>query len=351
MMRWKRTAIWLAILALSVLVLASIEFLRRQGLDPGTWLARVWVLIAAVPLPFIVVALTLKASEVSLNAFAWTTVLRDALPEQKFSFRQTLGVVQGGVGIFAIVPPKFGGFALFGLYRAGFPTIPITTLLATRIVQGISSTILGTLLFLAFMVLTAGIVGQPGYLDVVAEFYANQPLAATLLTGLAIAGLVLLVRHGRDWLRAFAAEIVLGGAILRSPRRYALRVVVPTLMAFAFRWGVTVTLLAAFSIPLSWETLLKVNVSHGIARSVQVTPGGIGTMQAFDLVALRGVAPADVIVAYSLSEATLLFAFNLLFALVALLWAFGWQRTARLLHLPGRPAEVSATPAARPGMS
>ena len=91
-------------------------------------------------------------------------------------------------------------------------------------------------------------------------------------------------------------------------------------------------------IPVTFETLLRVNVSHGIARSVQVTPGGFGTTQAFDLVALRGFASPEVITAYSLSQAAILFVFNIAFGLIALTWAFGWQRTARLIRLPGRPA-------------
>jgi hypothetical protein len=125
-----------------------------------------------------------------------------------------------------------------------------------------------------------------------------------------------------------------------------LRVVAPTLLAFVLRWGVTGTLLAAFNIPVALETLVRVNVSHGIARSVQVTPGGFGTTQAFDLVALRGVAPVEVITAYSLSQAAILFVFNIAFGLVALVWAFGWERTARLMRPSRRHAEPAPVPVA-----
>jgi hypothetical protein len=149
----------------------------------------------------------------------------------------------------------------------------------------------------------------------------------------------------RPWLRGFVAEMALGGAILRSPRRYLGLVVTPTLLAFVLRWGVTATLLAAFMIPLSFETLLRVNVSHGIARSVQVTPGGFGTTQAFDLVALHGIASPEVITAYSLSQAAILFVFNIAFGLVALTWAFGWERTTRLIRFPGRDADPAPAPA------
>ncbi len=335
--RRKRWAIWLATVVVSIVVLlTSLEFLRRQGLDLGTWLANTWVLIAAIPLPFVIVALSLKAAEVSLNALAWTTVLRAAYPGETFTFRQTLGVVQGGVGIFAVIPPKFGGFVVLGLYRLGFPTTPLMTVVSTRVVQGAASTILGILLFLVFAVATSGVGGQPGYLDWLGAFYAEQPLLAGALTVLLTGGIIWLLRYGREWLRGLATEITIGGAILRSPRRYALHVVVPTLLAFVFRWALTGTMLAAFGIPVMWDTLLRVNVSHGLARIVQVTPGGLGTTQAVDLVALRPFAPIDVIAAYSLSQTALLLAFNLAFGLVALIWAFGWDRTAGLLRLPGR---------------
>jgi hypothetical protein len=342
----KRLASWAAGVVLGLVVLvASIEFLRRQGLDPWTWFAGVWVLIASIPAQFVIVACLLKACEVSLNAAAWSTVLRAAYPEKEIGFRQVLGVVQGGVGIFAVIPPKFGGFVVLGLYRAAFPSLSITSVLATRVVQGISSTILGTVLLVIFGVANAGLGEQSGFLDWVASVFVEWPLLAISLTALIVSLLVILLRRSRTWLRGFVAEMSMGGAILRSPGRYILQVMVPTLLAFALRWGVTGTLLLAFGILPSLETLLRVNVSHGLARSVQVTPGGFGTTQAFDLVALRGIAPIEVITAYSLSQAAILLLFNIAFGLVALTWAFGWDRTARLMRLPGRRADT-ATPVA-----
>ncbi len=348
---WKLVAIWAATLGIGLAILvASIEFLHRQGLDPRTWFAEVWVLIAAIPAPFIVLALSLKASEVALNAAAWKTVLRAAYPAEVITFRQTLGAVQGGVGMFAVIPPKLGGIAVLGLYRMAFPTVSVTAVLATRVVQGLSSTILGTVLLLVFGALSAGFGEQDGFFASVMAFSRERPLLAISVTFIATALVVKALRHGRDWLRGFVAEIALVGAILRTPGRYVFLVVAPTLLAFALRWGVTATLLAAFGIPLSLGTLLKVNVAHGIARTVQVTPGGFGTTQAFDLVALGGVAPVEVITAYSLSQAAILFVFNIAFGLVALTWAFGWERTARLIRLPGRRGAAGSLPAAQPGV-
>jgi hypothetical protein len=342
----KRVASWAAGVVLGIVVLvASIEFVRRQGLDPWTWFAEVWVLIAGIPTPFVILACTLKAAEVSLNAVAWKTVLRAAYPEEAIGFRQTLGVVQGGVGIFAVIPPKLGSFAVLGLYRAAFPSLSITAVLATRVVQGISSTILGTVLLVFFGVENAGFGEQGGVLDRVVGFFVAWPMLTVLLTALIASLLVALLRRSRHLLRELVAQMAIGGAILHTPGRYILSVVVPTLLAFALRWGVTGTLLLAFGIWPSLETLWRVNISHGLARSVQVAPGGFGTTQAFDLIALRGIAPVEVITAYSLSQAGILLVFNIAFGLVALTWAFGWHRTASLLRLPGRHAGTVTVPA------
>ena len=70
-----------------------------------------------MPPVYVVAACGLKGLEVLLNMGAWVTVLHAAHPEQAVSFRRTLGVVQGGIGIAAVVPPKLSGVPVFGLYR------------------------------------------------------------------------------------------------------------------------------------------------------------------------------------------------------------------------------------------
>jgi hypothetical protein len=106
----------------------------------------------------------------------------------------------------------------------------------------------------------------------------------------------------------------------------------------------------AFAIPVSLETLVRVNVAHGLARSVQVTPGGIGTTQVFDLVALQGFATPEVITAYSLGQSALLLFFNVFCGILAVLWVLGWDRTVGLFKrsrdrdaVPAIPAKANAS--------
>ena len=234
--------------------------------------------------------------------------------------------------------------------KVAFPALPIATVLAARIVQGTSSVILGTIMLVVFGVVV-GRSSEAGVFDSAIAFSRDQPLLAALIAIGLVVLIAFLVSRGRAWFRAFGAQVTMGGAILRTPRRYALLVVVPTLTAYALRWGVTGTLMAAFGIPLNWETLLRVNVSHGLSRTVQVTPGGLGTMQAFDLVALQGFAPVDVIAAYSLTQSGVLLIFNVFCGVVALLWAFGWERMSTFLSRGRAGESASPAPAANPSAS
>jgi hypothetical protein len=192
--------------------------------------------------------------------------------------------------------------------------------------------------------------GEEGWTNRALRFAQEQPLMSTVIV-LAVAGLVvLLARQGRSWVRAVGQQLLYAGAIVRQPGRYALLVALPTVLAFALRWAMTATLLMAFAIPVSLETLVRVNVAHGLARSVQVTPGGFGTTQVFDLVALRGFATPEVITAYSLAQSALLLIFNVLCGILAVLWVLGWDRTVGLFKrtrdrdaMPVMPTKANAS--------
>ncbi len=313
-----------ALLGIGALLLA------RNWAEVRGWLGQIWTLIAAVPPAYVLLACGLKGLEVALNTSAWVTVLHSAYPERSVTFRQALSVVQGSIGIATVIPSKVSGVPILGLYRAAFPDLGIAGLIATRTVQGLTASVLAIAVLLAFGVSSIDGGNASGLIDRITAFSREQPLLAIAATVLGCWLVILVVRRGRAGLGDFGQQLVQSGAILRTPARYALLVVAPTALAFACRWGVTGVLLAAFEFPVTLETLIRVNISHGLARSIQVAPGGLGTTQAFDLVALQGLAPVEVITAYSLAQSAILLAFNVTFALAALAWAYGWERTRAL---------------------
>jgi hypothetical protein len=93
-------------------------------------------------------------------------------------------------------------------------------------------------------------------------------------------------------------------------------------------------LLAAFGIPVTMWTLALALGSNALAGAVRITPGGFGTTQAIDVIALRDYASPEVVTAYSLSEIAITAVVSSTIALAALLSVSGWHGTrALLLHL------------------
>jgi hypothetical protein len=70
---------------------------------------------------------------------------------------------------------------------------------------------------------------------------------------------------------------------------------------------------------------MSVAGGNSIANTVSVTPGGVGINQAANVAALGGYTDAATATAYSLGQQLAVTAWNVAFALVIVLWAFGWS--------------------------
>ena len=64
---------------------------------------------------------------------------------------------------------------------------------------------------------------------------------------------------------------------------------------------------------------------NSIANTVSVTPGGVGVNQAANVAALGDVTDAATATAYSLGQQLAITAWNIVVALVAVTFAFGWS--------------------------
>jgi hypothetical protein len=136
-------------------------------------------------------------------------------------------------------------------------------------------------------------------------------------------------------------NLAAGFAILRSPARYGLLLFLPALGSYALRCAAYAVLLDAYGIPVTVWTVALALGSHALAGAVRLTPGGLGTTQVADVVALSAYASADVVTAYSLAELALNGLVSALVSVVALGSLIGWRGSRRLLgHL--RRGELSA---------
>jgi uncharacterized protein (TIRG00374 family) len=77
-------------------------------------------------------------------------------------------------------------------------------------------------------------------------------------------------------------------------------------------------LLDAFDIPQSLHNAALVQVSQSTATLLPITPGGLGTEQAFLLYVLSGVAPAAVLLAFSVGARLTITAVNVIAGFTAI---------------------------------
>ena len=63
---------------------------------------------------------------------------------------------------------------------------------------------------------------------------------------------------------------------------------------------------------------------NSLANTVSATPGGVGINQAVNSLALNDVTDPATATAYSLGQQLAITVWNIAFALVFVVWAFGW---------------------------
>jgi len=90
--------------------------------------------------------------------------------------------------------------------------------------------------------------------------------------------------------------------------------------------------LAAYAIPVTFDSLMHVVAGNSIANVTSVTPGGVGVTQAFNVASLQGVTTTANATAFSVTQQLIMTAWNILVALVLVLWAFVWSSGKSLVE-------------------
>jgi uncharacterized membrane protein YbhN (UPF0104 family) len=165
-----------------------------------------------------------------------------------------------------------------------------------------------------------------------------------VLTLAIIAGAVLLIvflaRVFRRKVGGLVEKARQGGAILARPREYVVRVVLPSLGAWLAKLGVIAVFLSGYGIAVTFHTVMAVMGGNSIANTVSVTPGGVGVNQATNVAALSGVTDAATATAYSLGQQLAVTAWNIVFAVALVMWAFGWAGGKLLVEQSYTDAKV-----------
>jgi hypothetical protein len=187
----------------------------------------------------------------------------------------------------------------------------------------------------SYTLVAVGLPQQPedrhGVSDRVSSFASSQPLWTGAIAGTTVILFVVIVIFGRQRIDNVRQQVREGLAILGTPSRYVRLMFLPSLVSYLFRCAVYVVLLIAFGIPVTIWTLSLALSSQALSGAVRITPGGLGTTQAIDVVALSAYAAPEVITAYSLSEFAITAVVNTTVAIAALLSVNTWHGNRALL--------------------
>src|SRR5918994_4681280 len=124
--------------------------------------------------------------------------------------------------------------------------------------------------------------------------------------------------------RVRAGHVRAPGAIFARPREYLVRVFLPSFGAWLAKLGVIAVFLAGYGIAVTFHSVMSVMGGNSIANMVSVTPGGVGVNQATNVAALGDVTDPATATAYSLGQQLAVTAWNVVFAVALVVWAFGW---------------------------
>jgi uncharacterized membrane protein YbhN (UPF0104 family) len=308
--------------ALAILVIGA--FANLVGWDLRGWFSNLWDTISEISIGYLIAGVTLKTVQTSLTAFGWYAILRFAYADA-VRWRDIWACYAASVALNGVLPANIGTLVMLLMFTAIIAGATFAAILGAYAVQKIFFTVIGIFVYL-YLFLSVG-----GSFDIKFAFVHERPWATVVLFGGGAFLLYLLVR--RIWPRVLAwwEDAKEGGAILGHPRKYFVRVFLPSFLAWVASLGVMAVFLAAYDIPVSFHTLMRICGGNSIANVTSVTPGGAGVTQAFNVASLNGVTDATTATAYSVAQQLVTTAWNIILAIVLVVWAFGWSGGKQLV--------------------
>ena len=306
------------VIAWLVGVVLLVVVLNLLGVDVRGWLDSVWDALTEISAKYLIAGWAVQSVQTTLTALAWYFILRAGFPRGQVSYLQVLAAYAAGVALNGFLPANLGTFVMLLMFVAMIPGASFAGVLGGMVVQKIFFTAVGTLVYLYLFLSVAG------SFELQLNFFHDRPgLAVLILAG----GAFLIVLLGRIFwhkLQGLWVKAKQGGAILARPRDYFLKVALPSLGAWLAKLGVTAIFLAGYGIPVTFHSIMSVIGGNSLANTVSATPGGVGINQAVNAIALESVTDTATATAYSLGQQLAITAFNIVFATILVVWAFGW---------------------------
>jgi uncharacterized membrane protein YbhN (UPF0104 family) len=327
--RIRKIVLWLVGLALFWLIL------QLLGVDVRGWLSQLWDQIKEIPPGYVIGALIFQAGQTFFAGLSYYGILSVAYPGEVFLW-PIVAAYSVGVAMNGFLPANIGTFVTLFMFVAIIPSCTIGGSLAAYLVQKIFFTIAGTFVYL-YMFLSV-----PGAFDISFGREHSHPVATLIVVVGVAVGIAVLVRICWRWAKKLWAQAKQGGMILSQPRRYFTRAFLPSFLSWACKLIVIAIFLAAFAIPVTFESVMWVVGSGSLANVASFTPGAVGVTQATNALALKTCCnvPNSVAVDYSTAQQLITTAWNVLLALVLVVSVFGWKGGKQLVTQSYEDAKV-----------
>ena len=324
----RRLLIWAVLI---VVIGAAADLL---GWDIRGWFSNLWDTITEISAAYVIAGVALKTVQTTLTAYAWYAILRYAYPTA--SFKVVLACYATSVALNGFLPANIGTFVMLLMF---------TTIIAGATFSGRARRLRRR----EDLLHADRRVHLPVPLPLGRRLVRHQ---VRLRARAAVGDRDPPARRGLPDLpadpRASGRRSSTGGTTPRraaasssEPRKYFVRVFAPSLLGWIASLGVMAVFLAAYDIPVSFDTLMRLAGGNSIANVTSVTPGGAGVNQAFNVASLNGITDATTATAYSVAQQLVTTAWNILFAILLVVWVFGWTGGKELVSelLRGREDE------------
>jgi uncharacterized membrane protein YbhN (UPF0104 family) len=313
-------AAWVGGVALALYVL------NLLGIPVASWIHQLFKEIRAVPASAIVGGCVLEALQTGFAALSWLTILRAAFPDAAIPFRPVLAAYAVAVALNSFLPANIGTLVMMLMLVTLIAGATFAAIFSGFIVQKIPFTVLSVAMYVYLFATVSGSLSfELGFVS------AHPGWTVVIVVG-TVALLVLLCRI--FWRRAakLRDRVKTGGAILGQPRRFMVGVALPCTASFAARLGIVAVFLGAFSIPVTFHSVVSVTAANSVSSSLSVTPGGVGVTQALNVVVLQHLTTTSNATAYSVAQQLVISAFDVLFGIVLVAWVFGWSGGKELVR-------------------
>ena len=317
-----RIAAWI------VAVVVTLAFLRVCGVDVWGWLTELWNTVTDISIGYIIVGCIFQGLQTTLTALGWFGILNYAYRGQ-VTFMPVLASYATGVALNNFLPANIGTLVTLLMYIAIIESCNFPGVLAGYVVQKIFYFVIGTFIYIYLFAAVAGSFTFQfgGIWDAIS---GHGILIAVIVLGCGFLIFVLL-RSFWAWFKKMWAKARQGAAILGNWHAYWTTVLIPQIGGYICKVMVIIVFLLAYSIPVTFGSVMSVLGSNQLANILSVTPGGVGVNQAFNSFALSSYTSTETATAYSLGQQLITTAFNVVFALILVCIVFGWKGGSKLV--------------------